>query len=46
VDVAEYERLRHLERAKAPSFVEVILAMPQDNGEFPRRNVRMPDLDL
>jgi antitoxin Phd len=46
VDVAEYERLRHLERAKAPSFVEVILAMPQDNGEFPRRNVRMRDLDL
>jgi len=38
--------LRHLERAKAPSFVEVILAMPQDNGEFPRRNVRMRDLDL
>jgi hypothetical protein len=46
VDVAEYDRLRHLERAKAPSFVEVILAMPQDNGEFPRRNVRMRDLDL
>ncbi|HWX62911.1 type II toxin-antitoxin system prevent-host-death family antitoxin [Bradyrhizobium sp.] len=46
VDVVEYERLRHLERAKAPSFVEVILAMPQDNGEFPRRNVRMRDLDL
>jgi antitoxin Phd len=46
VDVAEYERLRHLERAKAPSFVEVILAMPQDNDEFPRRNVRMRDLDL
>jgi antitoxin Phd len=46
VDVVEYERLRHLERAKAPSFVEVILAMPQDDREFPRRNVRMRDLDL
>jgi antitoxin Phd len=46
VDVVEYERLRHLERAKAPSFVEVILAMPQDSGEFPRRNVRMRDPDL
>ena len=46
VDVVEYERLRQLERAKAPSFVEVILAMPQDDGEFPRRVVRMRDLDL
>ena len=46
VDVVEYERLRQLERAKAPSFVEVILAMPQDDGEFARRMVRMRDLDL
>ena len=46
VDIVEYERLRQLERAKAPSFVEVILAMPQDDGEFPRRMVRMRDLDL
>jgi antitoxin Phd len=46
VDIVEYERLRQLERAKAPSFVEVILEMPQDAGEFPRRIVRMRDLDL
>jgi prevent-host-death family protein len=46
VNVVEYERLRQLERAKAPSFAEVILAMPQDDGEFPRRIVRMRDLDL
>jgi antitoxin Phd len=46
VDIVEYERLRQLERAKAPSFVEVILEMPQDDGEFPRRIVRMRDLDL
>jgi antitoxin Phd len=46
MDVAEYERLRHLERAQAPSFVDALLAMPQDNGEFPRRKVRMRDLDL
>jgi prevent-host-death family protein len=46
VGVAEYERLRRLERANAPSFVEMLLAMPQDDGEFPRVNVRMRDLDL
>ena len=43
VDVAEFERLRQPERAKAPSFAELLLAMPQDDGEFPRHNVRMPD---
>jgi antitoxin Phd len=46
VDVAEYERLRRLEGATAPSFADVILAMPQDDGEFPRHNVRMRDLDI
>jgi antitoxin Phd len=46
VNVAEYERLRHLERAQAPSFAEVLRAMPQDDGEFPRRDVRMRDLEV
>jgi antitoxin Phd len=46
VDVVEYERLRRLERAQAPSFADVLLAMPQRDGEFPRRDVRMRDLDL
>jgi antitoxin Phd len=46
VDVVEYERLQRLERARAPSFADLLLAMPQDNGEFSRRDVRMRDLDL
>ncbi len=46
VDVVEYERLRRLESATAPSFADVILAIPQDDGEFPRRDVRMRDLDI
>lgn len=46
VDAAEYERLRSLERAKAPSFTELLLAMPQDDGEFIRFKVRPRDLDL
>ncbi len=36
----EYERLRHLEKAKAPTFVEHLLAMPQDGGEFERLQAR------
>jgi antitoxin Phd len=46
MDVGEYDRLRQLERADAPSFTDMLLAMPQDDGEFPRRSVRMRDLDL
>jgi hypothetical protein len=46
VDVAEYERLRDQQRAKAPSFAELLLAMPQDDGEFPRLKTRPRDLDL
>lgn len=46
IDVVEYERLRRLERAQAPSFADALLAMPQDGGDFPRRKVRMRDLDL
>ena len=32
--MAAYDRLRSLERARAPSFADVLLAMPQDDGEF------------
>lgn len=43
MDVKEYERLQHLERAQAPSFADVLLTMPQDDGEFPRGKIRMRD---
>jgi antitoxin Phd len=46
VDAQEYERLRRLERAKAPSFAEALLAMPQDDGTFERAKVRPRDLDV
>jgi len=46
VDAAEYERLRQLERAQAPSFIDMLLAIPQDDGEFPRADVQMRDLEL
>jgi prevent-host-death family protein len=40
VAVEEYERLRHLEKAKAPTFAELLLSIPQDGGEFER--LRLP----
>jgi prevent-host-death family protein len=39
VDVVEYDRLRRLERVMAPSFAEVLLTMPQDDGDFARGHV-------
>jgi len=46
VDVAEYERLRRLERARAPSFADLLLAIPQDDGAFPRLKVRPGNLEV
>lgn len=43
LDVTEYERLQRL---AAPSFADVLLAMPQNDGEFSRDAVWMRDLDL
>ena len=40
VNVVEYERLRRLERARAPSFADVLLGMPQDDGEYSRADAR------
>jgi prevent-host-death family protein len=45
IDVAEYERLRRVECARAPSFADVLLTMPQDDGEFSRDPVRMRDIE-
>ncbi len=45
IDVMEYERLRRLERAQAPSFADVLLSMPQDDGEFPRLKARLRDFE-
>jgi antitoxin Phd len=45
VSAAEYERLRQLDRACAPSFAEMLLAMPQDDGEFQPVKVRPRDPD-
>ena len=46
LDAAEYARLRRADRAQAPSFAEMLLAIPQDGGEFPRLKARFRDLDL
>lgn len=46
VAAQEYERLRGVERANAPSFAELLLAIPQDGGEFPRLKARPRDVEF
>lgn len=46
VDAEQYERLRQLEKLKAPSFVDHLLAMPKDDGEFERFDLDLRDVDF
>ena len=43
VSAEEYARLRDLAHGKLPSFAEHLLAMPQDDGEFERVEIRLRD---
>ena len=42
----EYARLRHLERLKAPTFVDHLLAMPTDDGAFERLHGRLRETGI
>lgn len=42
----EYERLRRMERADAPTFAELLLEIPQDDEEFERLSVPARQLEL
>jgi len=44
--VDEYERLRRLERAEAPTLGELLLEIPQDDQDFERMNFSTHPLDL
>ena len=42
----EYERLRRMEQANAPTFAELLLKIPQDGQEFERMSVPGQRLEL
>jgi hypothetical protein len=46
VAVDEYERLRKLQHLKAPSFAEMLLAIPQGDIEFERLKVTPRDIEF
>ena len=46
IGAAEFDRLRRVERASAPSLPELLLAMPQDDDEFERIDITPRDIDF
>ncbi len=46
VDAGEYDRLRKLQHLKAPSFAEMLLAMPQGEVEFQRLDTTPRDVEF
>jgi antitoxin Phd len=46
LSVAEYEKLTHQEDKKHRSFVEHLLAMPKDDGEFERLELEPRDIEF
>ena len=44
--VEEYERLCRLEKAKAPTFADLLLAIPQDDEEFERLQLPSRPVDF
>jgi prevent-host-death family protein len=43
---AEYERLVRLDRSAAPSFGQLLLALPQDDQSFKPADLRARDIDF
>lgn len=46
VAAEEYERLHKLQQLKAPSFADLLLAMPQGDVEFERMKATPRDVDF
>ena len=46
IDAAEFARLRGLDQAQAPSFTELLLAIPKDDEEIQRIPVVPRDIEF
>lgn len=46
VSADDYERLRNVVKAKAPSFKDLLLAIPKDDGSFERPDIQPRDVEF
>ena len=45
LSIEAFEKLQQLEAAQAPSFIDHLLSMPRDDGEFERMSVQPRDFE-
>lgn len=45
VSVKEFEKLQSYEANQSPSFIDLLLDIPRDDGEFQRIDVQMRDFE-
>lgn len=46
IGASDYDRLVRLDRASAPSLPALLLAIPQDGGDFERVEIGLRDVDF
>jgi antitoxin Phd len=45
LSIEEFEKFQKFEAAQSPSFIDHLLSMPTDDGEFERMNVQLRDFE-
>jgi prevent-host-death family protein len=45
LSIEEFEKFQRFEAAQSPSFIDHLLSMPTDDGEFERMNVQLRDFE-
>ncbi|PPD45707.1 MAG: prevent-host-death family protein [Methylobacter sp.] len=45
LSIEEFEKFQRFEAAEAPSFIDHLLTMPSDDGEFERIDVQLRDFE-
>jgi len=45
LSIEEFEKFQRFEAAQSPSFIDHLLSMPADDGEFERLDVQLRDFE-
>jgi antitoxin Phd len=45
MSIEEFEKFQRFDAAQTPSFIDHLLSMPTDDGEFERMNVQLRDFE-